>query len=269
VEILLLILLAQTPMRLWPDVMKGPAERDTTTEKDALIAGKRVERITDVANPSLTFYPAPAGINTGAATVVFPGGGYRILASDLEGTEVCTWLNSIGVNCAVLKYRVPNAGPYPEHKEDLEDAQRAVKMMREHAAEWKIDPARVGVLGFSAGAHLAATLSNHPEGARPDFALIIYPGGLLSNGTQPQQLRAEVVPSAQTPPTFLVQAEDDPVHVENTLAYFAALSRAKAPAEMHVFAKGGHGYGLRPSPLPITDWPQLAGKWLRTIGVLK
>jgi acetyl esterase/lipase len=142
-------------------------------------------------------------------------------------------------------------------------------MMREHAAEWKIDPARVGVLGFSAGAHLAATLSNHPEGARPDFALIIYPGGLLSNGTEPRQLRAEVVPSAQTPPTFLVQAEDDPVHVENTLAYFAALSRAKAPAEMHVFAKGGHGYGLRPSSLPITDWPQLAGKWLRTIGVLK
>jgi acetyl esterase/lipase len=268
VQILLLLLLAQTPLRLWPDAAKGPAERDTTTEKDALIAGKRVERITDVVNPTLTFYPAPPGINSGAAVVVFPGGGYRILASDLEGTEVCTWLNSIGVNCAVLKYRVPNAGPNPQHPEDLADAQRAVRMMREHAAEWKIDSGHVGVLGFSAGGHLAAALSNHPEGARPDFAVLIYPG-LLVNPPDLEHLRAEVAPSSETPPTFLVQAEDDPVHVENTLAYYAALARAKVPSEMHVFAKGGHGYGLRPSPLPITDWPQLAGKWLRTIGVLR
>jgi acetyl esterase/lipase len=268
VQILLLLLLAQTPLRLWPEAAKGLTERDTTTEKDALIAGKRVERITDVVNPTLTFYPAPAGINTGAGVVVFPGGGYRILASDLEGTEVCTWLNSIGVNCAVLKYRVPNAGPYPEHKEDLADAQRAVKMMREHATEWKLDAGRVGVLGFSAGAHLGAALSNHPEGAKPDFVVLIYPG-LMVNNQDLQHLREEVVPTGSTPPTFLVQAEDDPVHVENTLAYFAGLTRAKVPSEMHVFAKGGHGYGLRPSPLPITDWPQLAAKWLHTIGVLK
>jgi acetyl esterase/lipase len=268
VQIFLLLLLAQTPLRLWPTAPAGPPERDTTTAKDALIAGKRVERITDVVNPTLTFYPAPPGINSGAAVVVFPGGGYRILASDLEGTEVCTWLNSIGVNCAVLKYRVPNAGPYPAHKEDLADAQQSVRMMREHAAEWKVDPKRVGVLGFSAGGHLAAVLSNHPEGARPDFAVMIYPGGVV-HPPDLEHLGAEVMPSTETPPTFLVQAEDDPVHVENTLLYYGALTRAKVPSEMHVFAKGGHGYGLRPSPLPITDWPQLAGRWLRTIGVLQ
>jgi acetyl esterase/lipase len=268
VQVLLLLFLLQSPLRLWPTITTGPPERDTTTDKDQLIAGKRVERITDVVNPTIAFYPAPPGINSGAAVVVFPGGGYRILASDLEGTEVCTWLNSIGVNCVLLKYRVPNAGPYPAHTEDLADAQRAVQMTREHAAEWKLDAARVGVLGFSAGGHLAAVLSNHPGGAKPDFAVLIYPGGLV-HPPDLEHLGAEVMPTADTPPTFLVQAEDDPVHVENTLLYYAALTKAKVPSEMHVFAKGGHGYGLRPSALPITGWPQLAGKWMRTIGVLR
>ena len=255
-------------MPLWPAVSTGAVEHDTTTAKDQLIAGKRVDRIPDVVNPTITFYPAPPGINSGAAVLVFPGGGYRILASDLEGTEASTWLNSIGVNCILLKYRVPNAGPYPAHSEALADARRAVTMTREHAAEWKIDPARVGVLGFSAGGHLAAVLSNHPEGARPDFVAMIYPGGLV-RAPDLEHLGEEAMPSADTPPTLLIQAEDDPVHVENTLAYYSALARMKVPAEMHVFAKGGHGYGLRPSALPITDWPALAGKWMHSIGVVK
>jgi acetyl esterase/lipase len=244
-----------------------------------LIAGKRVARITGVSTPTITFYKAPAQKNTGLSVVVFPGGGYRILAYDLEGTEVCGWLNSIGANCVLLKYRVPNAGPFPEHPEDLADAQRAVRLTRQHAAEWKLNPDRVGVLGFSAGGHLAAALSNHSGeavykasdaadqlSAKPNFVFMIYPGLLL----QPDltNLRAEVVPSSATPPTFLVQAENDPVHVENTTAYFAALKAVKATAEMHVYSEGGHGYGLRPTKLPITKWPKLAEEWLRTIGML-
>jgi acetyl esterase/lipase len=140
-----LIAAGQTVLPLWPRHETGPiAERDTTTDKDQLIAGKRVERLTGVTNPTITLYPAAATNNT-AAVVVFPGGGYRILALDLEGTEVCDWLNSIGVTCVLLKYRVPDAGPYPKHSEDLADAQRAVRLTRQHAAEWKIDSSRVGV----------------------------------------------------------------------------------------------------------------------------
>ncbi len=276
--------LAQQVLPLWPaDGSVRAADRpehDTTTDKDNLIAGKRLQRITDVSTPTVALYRAPTGTNTGAAVVVFPGGGYRILAYDLEGTEVCEWLNASGVTCVLLKYRVPEAGPFPRHTEDLADAQRAVRMTRQHAADWGVDPKRVGVLGFSAGGHLAAVLSNHADekvyaagdaadrlSARPDFAIIVYPGGLV-HSPESMQLGEEVQPGAKTPPTFLVQAEDDPVHVENTTAYFAALKTAKVPVEMHVFAQGGHGYGLRRTKLPVTDWPRLAISWLLTIGVL-
>jgi acetyl esterase/lipase len=273
---------AQTILPLWSDraAAGSTGEKDTTTSKDQLIAGKRVERLTGVANPTITLYPAPATNNSGAAIVVFPGGGYRILALDLEGTEVCTWLNSIGITCVLLKYRVPDAGPYPKHSEDLADAQRAVRLTRQHAAEWKIDPNRIGVLGFSAGGHLAAVLSNHPAeqvysaidaadqlSAHPDFAVLIYPGGIV-HPPDLKQIGAELSPIASAPPTFLVQAEDDPVHVENTTVYFEALKQAGVSAEMHVYPKGGHGYGLRPTELPVTKWPELVKQWLSTIGVL-
>ncbi len=274
---------AQTTLPLWPasTAEKTRHEVDTTTDKDELIAGKRVQRLTDISNPTIAVYPAPPSTNSGAAVVVFPGGGYRILAYDLEGTEVCNWLNSINVNCVLLKYRVPNAGPYPTHPEALADAQRAVRLTRQHAAEWKVDIDRVGVLGFSAGGHLAAALSNHATdqvyppadtadqlSAKPNFAILIYPGGLV-HAPDLQHLQPGVIPNAATPRTFLLQAEDDPVHVENTLVYYAALKDARVPAEMHVYAKGGHGYGLRPTELPITKWPVLAAEWLRTIRVLK
>jgi acetyl esterase/lipase len=256
-----------------------PPEKETTTEKDNLIAGQRVQRLTNISSPTMAVYLAPAAKNTHAAVVVFPGGGYRILAYDLEGTEVCDWLNGAGVNCVLVKYRVPGAAPFPEHPEDLADAQRAVRLTRQHAAEWGIDPKRVGVLGFSAGGHLAAVLGSHAAEtvypaadaadallANPDFAIIIYPGYLVHSVGDP--LAPEVTPNAKTPPTFLIQAEDDPVHVENTTVYYQALKQAKIPAEMHVFAEGGHGYGLRPTKLPVTHWPDLAIAWLHTIGIL-
>jgi acetyl esterase/lipase len=267
-------------MALWPHPQAGTAaELDTTTSKDPLVAGKPVIRLTNVSNPTITLYQ-PAGKNTGAAVVVFPGGAYRVLAIDLEGTEVCGWLNSIGVTCVLLKYRVPDSGPYPKSAAALEDAQRAVGMVRAHADEWHIDRDRVGVLGFSAGAHLAAALSTHFEqrlydpvdavdqlSCRPDFSVIVYPG-YLAISEQNFAPNPEIQVSEKTPPSFIVQAEDDPVHVENSTVYFLALKNAKVPAEMHVYAQGGHGYGLRPTDLPVTRWPALLETWMRTIRML-
>ncbi len=250
-----------------------------TTPKDNLIAGKPVIRIGNVSVPTLTVYP-PKTPNTGAAIVVFPGGGYNILAIDLEGTEVCDWLNSAGITCVLVKYRVPATGPYPKSDAALQDAQRAMGIVREHATEWHIDPKRIGVLGFSAGAHLSAAISTHYDkrlydpidaadqlSCRPDFALIIYPG-YLALADKDFAPNPDINPTADTPPTFIVQAEDDPVHVENATVYFLQLKKAKVPAELHIYAEGGHGYGLRPTKLPVTTWPQTAQIWLRTIGIL-
>jgi acetyl esterase/lipase len=266
------------PMNLWPNGAPGATinpkpEADTTTAKDNLIAGKPLIRLGNVSNPTLTVY-SPSAKNTGAAVVVFPGGGYSILALDLEGTEVCDWLTSAGVSCILVKYRVPNSGPYPKSAAALQDAQRALGMVRSHAADWHIDSNRIGVLGFSAGAHLSAALSTHFDkrlydtvdtadsvSCRPDFAVIVYPGYLDSPNYA-------VTPTAQTPPSFIVQAEDDPVHVENGTAYFLALKQAKVPVELHIYAKGGHGYGLRRTELPVTTWPQSVETWLHTIQVL-
>ena len=269
---------------LWPHGAPGAqsnagAETDTTTAKDHLIAGKPVIRLGNVSTPSLTVY-APKQKNTGAAVVVFPGGGYHILAMDLEGTEVCDWLNSAGITCVLVKYRVPDSGPYPKSPAALQDAQRALGIVRSHAAEWHIDPTRIGALGFSAGAHLSAALSTHFEqrlydpiddadrvSCRPDFAVIVYPG-YLALSEQNFAPNAEIHVTSQTPPSFIIQAEDDPVHVENSTVYFLALKSAKVPAEMHLYANGGHGYGLRRTELPVTSWPRLVETWLQTIQVV-
>ncbi len=271
-------------MSLWPHGAPGAtpnpaAEADMTTAKDRAVAGRPVLRLGNVSDPTLTVY-SPEGKNTGAAVVVFPGGAYRILAIDLEGTEVCEWLNSAGITCVLVKYRVPDSGPYPKSSAALQDAQRALGMVRLHAKEWKIDPQRIGVLGFSAGAHLSAALSTHFEqrlydpidgadqlSCRPDFAVIVYPG-YLALSEQNFAPNSEIHVTDKTPPSFIVQAEDDPVHVENSTVYFLELKNAKVPAELHLYAEGGHGYGLRPTELPVTRWPQLVETWLKTIKVL-
>lgn len=272
-------------MPLWPGATPGspanlPPEVDTTKPDEPLIAGRTIIRLGNVSQPTLTVY-SPTGNNTGASVVVFPGGGYQILAIDLEGTEVCDWLNRIGVTCVLVKYRVPNTGPYPKSPAALQDAQRALGLVREHATDWHIDPHRVGVLGFSAGAHLSAALSTHYEqrfydpvdaadkqSCRPDFAVIIYPGYLAMVTEKGIAPNPDIQPTADTPPTFILQAEDDPVHVENAVVYFSELKAAKVPAELHIYAQGGHGYGLRRTELPVTAWPQLAETWLRTIKML-
>ncbi|HTZ89844.1 MAG TPA: alpha/beta hydrolase [Alloacidobacterium sp.] len=275
--------LTETP--IWPGVIPdaippaGP-EIDTTTSKDALIAGKPVIRLGNVAVPTMTVYP-PKGKNTGVAVVVFPGGGYRILAIDLEGTEVCDWLTSSGITCVLLKYRVPDSGPYPKSPAALEDAQRTVGLVRFHASEWHINPQKIGVLGFSAGGHLAAALSTHYSqrlykavdmadevSCRPDFAVVIYPG-YLALADKNFELNPDIHVTSDTPPTFLLQTEDDRVaHVESSLRYYEALKAAGVPVEMHLYTEGVHGYGLRRTKLPVTGWPQLVDVWLRTIGMV-
>ena len=271
-------------LTLWPegapgvDTTKGP-ESDTTTATSEKIAGRPLVRLGNVSAPTLTFF-APKGKNTGAAVLVFPGGGYNILAMDLEGTEVCDWLTARGITCVILKYRVPGTGPYPKSVEALQDAQRAVGMVRAHAEEWKIDPKRVGVLGFSAGGHLAAAVSTHygmrlyprVDGAddwscRPDFAVVVYPG-YLAVEDKGFAFTEDIPVTKNTPPTFLVQAENDTAHVENAVVYFLALKNAGVPTELHVYAKGGHGYGLRRTELPVTEWPDRVDEWMKTIGVV-
>jgi acetyl esterase/lipase len=315
-------LIAQTPgwqpsaghtqMAIWPGAapdaqpVAGP-EIAKSSGKDDLIAGKPVVAVSNVTRPTMTVY-SPTGKNTGAAVVVFPGGGYQILAIDLEGTEVCDWLTPRGITCVLLKYRVtdvgpyPKSGPYPESPMALEDAQRAVGLVRLHAAEWHIDPHKIGVLGFSAGGHLVAAMSTHfekrlyravdaadKESCRPDFAVAIYPGHLsiaaaewdARQGTKKfavphaatadknLTLNPEVPVSKRTPPTFLLQNEDDHVDsVYDALSYYIALQKAGVPVEMHLYAQGGHAFGLRRTKLPVTAWPQLLQTWLETLGMI-
>lgn len=245
-------------------------------------------RANDVSRPTMTVYTAK-GRNTGVAVVVFPGGGYQFLAMDLEGTEICDWLTSRGITCVLLKYRVPDSGPtmrngrtyYPKVQTALQDAQRTLGLVRQHAAEWHVDARKVGVIGFSAGGHLAAAISTHfakrtyPRvdaaddlSSRPDFAIVLYPGHLWTPGTD-LSLRPDIRVRADTPPTFLLHAEDDDVDdVKNSLAYYVALRKAGVPAEMHLYARGGHAFGLRPAKLPVGRWPALMERWLHTIGVL-
>jgi acetyl esterase/lipase len=269
---------------LWPNAAPGaPAnsapEVDITTATDILIAGKPIVRLGNVSKPTLTLYSAQAP-NSGAAIVVFPGGAYHVLAIDLEGSEVCDWLVTIHVNCVLVKYRVPDTGPLPQSTSALQDAQRALGMVRSHAAEWHMDAHRIGVLGFSAGAHLSAALSTHynkrlydPVDAadqlpcRPDFAVIVYPG-YLALAEQNFAANPEIRVTADTPPSFIVQSEDDSVHVENATLYFLQLKNAKVPAELHIYAEGGHGYGMRRTALPITAWPKLVEAWLHTTKML-
>jgi acetyl esterase/lipase len=277
-----------TQIPIWPNGAPGgatatPVEVDTTTAKDNLIAGKPLIRLGNVTVPTITLYQpekVPGTTFPAPAVVVFPGGGYHILAIDLEGTEVCDWLVHAGMACVLLKYRVPDSGPYPKSAAALQDAQRAVGLVRQRAKEWDINPDKVGVLGFSAGGHLAAAMSTHFDkrlydrvdaaddlSCRPDFAVVVYPG-YLALSEKNMEANPEINPTAQTPPTFIVQAEDDPVHVENATTYFLQLKKAKVPAELHVYGEGGHGYGLRRTELPVTTWPKSVEIWLHTIYVL-
>ena len=280
---------------IWPKGKKPNPQQFVTPENTRqvthpLVAGKPWTEVDPVYQPSITVYP-PKKNNTGAAVMVFPGGGYWVLAMDLEGTEVCQWLNSLGITCVLLKYRVPGeskqgkplgkrAGPYPNSPIALQDAQRAMGIVRLNAKKWHINPHEIGVIGFSAGGHLVAAMSTlfrhrvYPlidkadrVSCRPDFAMVIYPGNLWLY--KKFVLNPNIPVTKQTPPTFIVQAENDPEDsINNSLVYYIALKNAGVPVEMHLYAKGGHAFGLRPTKFPITHWPKLAHTWLESIGVL-
>jgi acetyl esterase/lipase len=262
-------------------------ETDTTKPTDGLLSGHRVVRLTNVTVPTLTVYP-PHGENTGAAVLVFPGGGYHVLVTDGEGTDACHWLNSIGLTCILVKYRVPQpdgaAGHYPADPSDLEDAQQAMRLTRTHAADWHINPAHIGVMGFSAGANLAVLLSTHPNddhiastpaapdvdtaiSARANFAIIVYPA-YLAVPPENTTLDPAYSPNEFTPSTFLIQAENDRGYGKNALVYYSALMDAHIPAELHYYATGGHGFGMHPPNAPEENWPRLATAWLRSINIL-
>lgn len=270
-----------------PDAQPVPGPEKMTVSK-GLIAGQPATAITNVTTPTMTVY-APTTANTGAAVVVMPGGGFEILAIDLEGTEACDWLTANGITCVLLKYRVPGP-PYDWHCDcrphnymvptlALADVQRTIALLRHRAGEYHIDPHKIGVMGFSAGGFLVAEASTRyrqrayrPVDAadnasiRPDFAIAIYPGHLAKDG----RLNPNVPVTGDTPPTFLLQAEDDHVDgVDQALVYYAALAKAGAPAELHLYAEGGHAFGLRRTNHPISAWPALMKQWLKTIGVLK
>ncbi len=243
---------------------------------------KQVVRLTDVSLPTLTLFRAPKEKNTGATVVIAPGGGYGILAWDLEGEEVAQWLNGMGVNAVLLKYRVPRPVGQPNGEQPqgpLMDAQRSISLVRSKAKDWGVDPGRIGMLGFSAGGHLTAAASTswdrraYPAvdavdqvSCRPDFTILIYPAYLMD--PKSEGLIPEIRVTKETPPTFLAHAYDDPIHPENSLRYFTALKRAGVPAELHIYRSGGHGYGLRPSEHHVTSWPTRCGEWMKAQGLL-
>jgi len=278
-------MVAQETLRLWPGIAPGdeglslPPEQDITTPEHRTAGGRRITRIGNVTVPTLTVYPAPAETNTGTAVIVCPGGGYNYVATDIEGTEICTWLNSLGVTGVLLKYRTPPRPGVDRHVLPLQDAQRAMGLLRQQADRLGINPARIGIMGFSAGAHLAAVLSNNfaartyarlddadDLSCRPDFALLLYPGSIRQSDGRPNP---EVTPAAgPTPPTFLAMTQDDSVGVENAIVYYAALHAAGVPTTMHLYPTGGHGYGLRDDGHRVTQWGDRAAEWLADLGLL-
>ena len=271
---------------LWGGVAPGDkadigAEADMTKPNEGMVAGRRVMRLGNVTKPSITIMKAPAEKNTGATVVIFPGGGYNILAWDLEGTEVAEWLNQNGVNAAIVKYRVPKRTGREMHEAPLQDAQRAVGLVRANAKEWGLDPERIGILGFSAGGHLSATLAAHVEertypkvdaadelSCAPNFMLLIYPA-YLSLKDEGDKINPSVKVTPKHPKTFLIITQNDPVRPENALAYYLELTKNKVPAELHIYPTGGHGYGLRESKELATTWPARALDWMRANNILE
>jgi acetyl esterase/lipase len=277
---------------LWPNGLAIQRPESDQPEEvgngSKMVAGRPWTYATYVSRPTMTIYP-PKGRNTRAAILVLPGGGYEAVAMDLEGTEICDWIRTRGITCIVLKYRVPQAWHHdhvenaPKVQLPLQDAQRAMGLLRYRAASYGIDPRKIGVIGFSAGGHLAAAVSNAQkrtyklvdaadrEPSRPDFAILLYPGHLW-DGTSPGtslKLSPWVEINADAPPTLLIHSMGDPTdNVRHSLAYGLALNEVRVPVEMHLYARGGHAFGMRPTSDPITtEWPKLVEKWLQTIKV--
>lgn len=257
-------------MDVWPEG-KVPGRGARDPEADLPARGDNVRRVTNVSRPTLAVFPAPKADKPAPAVIVCPGGGYSYLCIDKEGTDVAAWLNSAGITALVLKYRTPN-----NRDGALQDVQRALSLARANAADWNLDPDRLGVMGFSAGGNLAAKTSTlfdkrsyaaidavDRQGCRPDFAVLVYPAYLADKDGK---VSADLDLAAKIPPTMIVHSEDDKPHVPGSKAYHAALKEAKVSHEFKLYPTGGHGYGLR-SERDAKAWPEDALAWLKKIGM--
>jgi acetyl esterase/lipase len=280
---------------LWPEG-KVPNSITNKVEEKSVTDDSGILRISGVTIPAITAFIVPKEKATGAAVMICPGGGYGILAASHEGSDLAKWFNERGISAFVLKYRLPDAKAMThQHEVPLMDAMQGMKLIRRSAKKWNIDPDKVGVMGFSAGGHLAATLSTHynvgtqaSDEAKPNFSILLYPvisllpelahGGSRDNLLGPDKSEElikyysnELQVSAKTPPAFLVHAMDDgAVPVENSIAYYLALKKFKTPAEMHLYPKGGHGFGLRTEGKgSLVNWPSAMDGWLKANGWIK
>ena len=268
-------------MFLWSD--QAPGEVMGSIGPELIVEPKpgqsRVQRISNVTRPLITHYPADPENSIGTAILVCPGGGYNILAYEHEGTEVCKWLNELGISAVLLKYRVPRRMGRSKHEAPLQDAQRAMGLVRAHSKRWKIDPEKIGILGFSAGGHLSImTLTSHHSrsyprvddaddlSCRPDFGILIYPAYLVDRVHRAQLFR-EVKIANDTPPCFFAHTGDDHVPAEGSILAYLELEKAGVEGnELHVFPFGGHGYGMKKSQNPVSGWPKYAEEWMKSLG---
>ena len=274
------VMAQQNPIILFPNGAPGETEKMVENEdiSGSKVAGCPVLRISNVSEPTITFYPAPVDNNSGTTIIVNPGGGYNILAYNLEGSEICKRFNSFGINCVLVKYRVPRRDGLPKHTAPLQDLQRAIAYTRAHAKEWNIDENKIGVMGFSAGAHLSVMASNSfgeltysaidawdKVSVRPDFCMLIYPAYLDGENFS---AAPDIKITDKTPPTFLLQSQDDSNYINSSLFYYYALKEAGVLSAMHLYPSGGHGFGLRNTGHLVNEWPFRAISWLRDIGML-
>ena len=270
---------------VWPS--KAPGESKPIGDEKYVPANPKArcqKMLTNVSKPTLSIFRPSKEKDNGASVVIAPGGGYNILAEDLEGEEVAAWLNSIGVTGIVLKYRVPRRPGQPANAPPigaLQDAQRAISLVRGQAKTLGLDPRRIGLLGFSAGGHLTAWTSTNSDkrsyeavddldkvSCRPDFAVLIYPA-YLQKKSGSSDLNPEIRVTPETPPCFFAHAGDDPISPENSVALYLALKKAGVPAELHIYAQGGHGFGLRADAGPCSSWPKRCEEWMNAKGWLK
>lgn len=242
------------------------------SSEGATVGGQSVLRVENVSSPQIAIYPAKNKSEKNPVMLVCPGGGYNILAYDLEGTEIAEWLNTLGFTAILLKYRVPRREGRLKHEAALEDAQEAISYIRKNASMLHVDPNKLGIMGFSAGAHLSAMASNAwqakgDSSLKPNYCLLVYPA-YLNNEASALQLASEIDVTANTPPTMLVQTQDDTNFIDSSLAYYYALKQQNVPVEMHLYPKGGHGYGLRNTGAAVNEWPDRAASWFKQIGIL-
>lgn len=260
-------------LQIWPKSALA-ANASVDTERPEPDRGDGVIRISNVTDPAIMIFRPEQSQSQTPAVIICPGGGYSYLTLNKEGTKIAKWFNSIGITAIILKYRAPN-----QRDNAFKDIQRAICVIRYNADQWKIDPDKIGCIGFSAGAHLCARLSGDFDNksyesvdekdalsCRPDFTILMYPAYLLDNENN---LSPEIKVSSKNPSAFIVQTQDDPVHVENSIYYYAALQKAKVSSELHIFPSGGHGYAMEAGDSTVSIWPQLCEKWLRQAGFIE